>query len=354
MASHISVVVSQGQSHHPAKRRLEEEIVARLLTEPAVEVNVIPHLYDLKADGSAILCLQGISRDVIVLAWMFPRATRWILNRNGISGQEGITLLKENIEGEEDSVDEQEDSDSKPERVIESLQIPNRKIYCLNLAADTNPDTFIQEVQRIAQETQVKTVETIGWLNGKPKPEHVQRMNHPLPGNVEHAAQAVVDPPQHDANIVEETTERRWYPVIDMSRCTNCMECIDFCLFGVYGVDQKDTILVEQPDNCRKGCPACSRVCPENAIVFPTHKSPAIAGSADVAAALKIDLSKLFGAPEGDAVDIAVRERDEQLSIAGRDLVGDAVGISRPKLPATDTEPDDLDRLIDQLDALDL
>jgi len=32
--------------------------------------------------------------------------------------------------------------------------------------------------------------------------------------------------------------------------------------------------------------------------------------------------------------------------------VGDAVGISRPKLPATDTEPDDLDRLIDQLDAL--
>ena len=96
MASHISVVVSQGQSHHPAKRRLEEEIVARLLTEPAVEVNVIPHLYDLKADGSAILCLQGISRDVIVLAWMFPRATRWILNRNGISGQEGITLLKEN------------------------------------------------------------------------------------------------------------------------------------------------------------------------------------------------------------------------------------------------------------------
>jgi MinD superfamily P-loop ATPase len=45
------------------------------------------------------------------------------------------------------------------------------------------------------------------------------------------------------------------------------MECIDFCLFGVYGVDRGETILVEQPDNCRKGCPACSRVCPENAIM---------------------------------------------------------------------------------------
>ena len=41
-------------------------------------------------------------------------------------------------------------------------------------------------------------------------------------------------------------------PVIDRNRCTNCMECIDFCLFGVYGVDQDDRILVELPDNCRK------------------------------------------------------------------------------------------------------
>ena len=56
------------------------------------------------------------------------------------------------------------------------------------------------------------------------------------------------------------------------------MECIDFCLFGVYGIDEQETILVEQPDNCRKGCPACSRVCPENAIIFPQHKTPVIAG----------------------------------------------------------------------------
>ncbi len=79
---------------------------------------------------------------------------------------------------------------------------------------------------------------------------------------------------------IDEHPGRRWYPVIDFSRCcTNCMECIDFCLFGVYGVDGAQTILVEQPDNCRKGCPACSRVCPSNAIMFPQHKTPAIAGA---------------------------------------------------------------------------
>ena len=92
-----------------------------------------------------------------------------------------------------------------------------------------------------------------------------------------------------------EDVRRRWYPVIDYSRCTNCMECIDFCLFGVYGVDGADRILVEQQDNCKKGCPACSRVCPVNAIFFPEHKTPAIAGAEGGGATdFKIDLSKLF------------------------------------------------------------
>src|SRR5262249_8737392 len=95
--------------------------------------------------------------------------------------------------------------------------------------------------------------------------------------------------------------ERRWYPVIDYSRCTNCMECIDFCLFGVYGVDSLDRILVENQDNCKRGCPACSRVCPEQAIMFPDYKTPAIAGApVGAIGALKIDLTRLFG---GDAKD---------------------------------------------------
>ena len=362
MANRISVVVSQGQSHHPAKRQLEEEIVGQLLTERAVEVTVIPNLYDLTADGSAILCLQGIADPMIVLAWMYPRAIRWILSRNGIRGKEGITLLDE--ESEEDGAEEI-DGDSADrtadenadKRVTESLELPDRKIYCLNLSTESDPDVFVKEIKRIASEAQVKTIDSIDWLSGNPKPQHVERMLQPLPGNIEHRAggNGVVDNSTDDApTVIEEPTERRWYPVIDMSRCTNCMECIDFCLFGVYGIDQVDTILVEQPDNCRKGCPACSRVCPENAILFPQHKTPAIAGSNEVAAAIKVDLSKLFGAPEAEAVDVAIRERDEQLLLVGRDIVGDTVGVSREKSVAQEEAPDALDQLIDQLDALDL
>ena len=122
---------------------------------------------------------------------------------------------------------------------------------------------------------------------------------------------------RHRVRHTGTTPARRWYPVIDYSRCTNCMECIDFCLFGVYGVDQQETILVEQPDNCRKGCPACSRVCPENAIIFPQHKTPAIAGDPSIGGEMKIDLSQLFGKPSD--LDIAARERDEHLRLAGRE-----------------------------------
>jgi ferredoxin len=143
------------------------------------------------------------------------------------------------------------------------------------------------------------------------------------------------------------------------------MECIDFCLFGVYGVDRAETILVEQPDNCRKGCPACSRVCPENAIIFPQHKSPAIAGApVESGGAFKIDLSKLFGAPDRneDPAAAAARERDEQLILAGRSAVGNAapnqVAVSPSKTnddtAVAKTSRDALDSLIDQLDSLDL
>ena len=205
-------------------------------------------------------------------------------------------------------------------RVIEMFPRTSRKVYCLDMRAASG-EKIAEEVQRIAIATDANAMESI-----------------------------VAAPTRF-----EDSATRRWYPVIDFSRCTNCMECIDFCLFGVYGLDEAETILVEQPDNCRKGCPACSRVCPAGAIMFPQHKAPAIAGAAvEGDEGFKIDLSLLFGAPDKttDAVAVAARERDEQLLLAGRETVG------MPKLrhhAATSSQPkDDLDRLIDDLDRCEL
>src|SRR5262249_15228000 len=144
--------------------------------------------------------------------------------------------------------------------------------------------------------------------------------------------------------------DRRWYPVIDYSRCTNCLECLDFCLFGVYGVDQLDRILVENQDSCKKGCPACSRVCPEQAITFPHYDTPAIADSpAGAIGGLKIDLTRLFGGDAKDALQQAVAERDRELVADGRQAVGMSVGIPKRQADKPQGPKDDLDRLMDSL-----
>jgi NAD-dependent dihydropyrimidine dehydrogenase PreA subunit len=60
-----------------------------------------------------------------------------------------------------------------------------------------------------------------------------------------------------------------WYPVIDYDRCTNCKQCLQFCLFGTYETDADDRVTVAQPQNCKNNCPACARICPATAIIFP-------------------------------------------------------------------------------------
>jgi NAD-dependent dihydropyrimidine dehydrogenase PreA subunit len=91
-----------------------------------------------------------------------------------------------------------------------------------------------------------------------------------------------------------------WFPVIDYSRCTNCMQCLSFCLFDVYGVSADRKIQVQNQSNCKTECPACSRVCPEVAIMFPKYRHAPINGD-EVQAddlrreAMKVDISALLG-----------------------------------------------------------
>jgi NAD-dependent dihydropyrimidine dehydrogenase PreA subunit len=357
----IAVVISQGQSANPAKRQLEEDIVGALLMEPGIDVVVIPHLYDLKPDGTGLLALSGIPGNMIVLSWLFERAARWTLDRFGICGLEGLTTIKaadDEEDEEEGESAEKQDAEAK-ERVIDARQMPNRRIYCIDLRVHNQSQPYIEEVKRIARENSMQLMGLDGWIGGSPKPEQLQRYMQPTNdtalGPPVEIKSAPVETAPHSALRIpnsDDEAARRWYPVIDYSRCTNCMECIDFCLFGVYGVDKVETILVEQPDNCRKGCPACSRVCPENAIIFPQHKTPTIAGAAVVAGSLKIDLSKLFGAPETNetAEQAAVRERDEQLLLAGRQAVGANIGLPKRQAANGKQPKDDLDSLIDALD----
>ena len=342
----IPVVVSLGQSNNPVKRELEEAVVTELGKLAAFDVVVIPNLYDLTAKSESMAALQQITGDLLVFSWLYQRSTHWLLDRNGIHGKLGEVLLQSDDEDdEEDSPPTDNDEAEEVVRVIDQRPPSDRTIYCLDLRVTDTAADFVAEAKRIASELSDQNLDQ--WIQGEPSEEQQARYQQPQ-------NDTALGPNGNKPNTVriEEAAGRRWYPVIDFSRCTNCMECIDFCLFGVYGVDKAETILVEQPDNCRKGCPACSRVCPENAIVFPQHKTPAIAGAPAENAGFKIDLSLLFGQP--DAAELAAQERDEQLVIAGRSPVEETPILARRQTEATAAQPDQLDELIDGLDTLDL
>jgi len=323
MPARTTVFISKGQSNHPAKRQLEAELALHLMRQPTVDVVVVPHLYDLRPEHPAVMTMRHATGSFVVLAWLYPRAAHWILDRLGVAGRMGASQTRAVSSGTERD---------GPSPVTARRPLPRRTIFHVDLRSSLQRDDLIAEIE-----------------------SRITACGGPLVALDAAPAEPVIPRgPAAPAPPINHPTTRRWYPVIDYSRCTNCMECIDFCLFGVYGIDAQETILVEQPDNCRKGCPACSRVCPENAIMFPQHKSPAIAGDPTaVAGAAKLNLSDLFGAPA--PADTAQRERDQHLRDVGRERGGgDADGA--PAGPQQDQTPrkDALDGLVDQLNELDL
>jgi NAD-dependent dihydropyrimidine dehydrogenase PreA subunit len=124
----------------------------------------------------------------------------------------------------------------------------------------------------------LRTIEA-GGLDPAALADAIQRESQPPPGT---------------------TAWKPWFPVIDYSRCTNCMQCLSFCLFDVYGVSADRKIQVQNQSNCKTDCPACSRVCPAVAIMFPKYRHGPINGEEvtddDVRReAMKVDISALLG-----------------------------------------------------------
>jgi NAD-dependent dihydropyrimidine dehydrogenase PreA subunit len=118
---------------------------------------------------------------------------------------------------------------------------------------------------------------------------------------IERGAGSQAGEPATDAPPAGKATPwKPWFPVIDYSRCTNCMQCLSFCLFEVYGVSADSKIQVQHQSNCKTDCPACSRVCPEVAIMFPKYRHGPINGEEVTAddirrEAMKVDISALLG-----------------------------------------------------------
>ena len=148
----VTVVLSQAPGKHPAKRALEESVVAALLLEPDLEVSVVPNLYDLGPDHTGRLFLESVKGDMVVLSWLYPRAAFWLLDRDGIKGHFGETRLKpaaDEDEGDEAEVDTPVD---KPEAIGPAGAIPDRHIYTLDLRDSNKYEAYVAEIKRIGAE----------------------------------------------------------------------------------------------------------------------------------------------------------------------------------------------------------
>src|SRR6476620_1170986 len=222
--SRLTVILSQAPGKHPAKRSLEESVVAALLLEPDLEVSVVPNLYDLGPDHTGRLFLGSVKGDLVVLSWLYPRAAFWLLDRDGIKGHAGETQLKPPTDDDEDDTPAEPDAE-KPPAIGAAGTVPDRHIYCLDLRDFNRPDPYVQEGRRIAAECRDRrAAKTREKAANNPA---IIQLGLSVNGNGNgngHAADAV---PAALASFTPEAllapAGRRWYPVIDYSRCTNCL-----------------------------------------------------------------------------------------------------------------------------------
>lgn len=99
------------------------------------------------------------------------------------------------------------------------------------------------------------------------------------------------------------------------------MQCLSFCLFGVFGADENGKLRVVSAENCKINCPACARVCPEMAIIFPKYSMSPIDGG-EISEAdkqnqpgQKVDISLLLGGDIYETLRRRNREAKERFSL---------------------------------------
>lgn len=245
------------------------------LEKAGVRFTVVDSIYDMHDVDTGVAYLRGIAGDLLVMGWHYPRAIKWILARNDLE-----------VNGR------------------------SRKLHCLDVR-ESKPEALAQRVVDILAGRATAVVAPPPKARGKGQKDSLTPKERGEKADLELA-------PPENAKL-----SPRWYPVVDYDACTNCMECMDFCLFGVYSVDGGGMLRVMQQDQCRQDCPACARVCPVGAIVFPkylTNQSIAGSESGGDRGDIKLDLSAIFGKPKGRHQ--AALERDRELLKAGRKPVG--------------------------------
>jgi NAD-dependent dihydropyrimidine dehydrogenase PreA subunit len=143
----------------------------------------------------------------------------------------------------------------------------------------------------------------------------------PLPSNAEIINLRTSTPPHSHTPTLPHPPppDPAWFPVIDAARCTNCGQCFEFCLFGVYEKDADGKVRVVNPQSCKNNCPACARICPAAAIIFPkVGESPIngaeISDEEMLKANIKVNVDEILGGDVYAALNARKQKRKSLLN----------------------------------------
>lgn len=169
---------------------------------------------------------------------------------------------------------------------LEAAKASGHKVVCVDdlcgLAASNDPlfAEWAAEDQLIVAACYPRAVKALFTHAGANLPENAQVINlrtaeTPLEIKGSDPFSLQTEPAEPQIITAPDPEWIPWFPIIDYNRCKNCKQCLNFCLFGVYAQNSDGMVEVARPNKCKTGCPACARVCPFAAIIFPKYdKSP--------------------------------------------------------------------------------
>ena len=183
MARRISVVLSQTQRPNPTQRDFEGTLVAELLMVHGIEVTLIPDLATLNQGDTGMLCLEGITGDMVLLSWYSPQESIQQLHQRGVLGRPGRTSFDESAV--------KDDPTSHP-----------RIIFAINMDRLPSVQHCCEEIQRIREEVAVTTYDLgIPVIGDKNTTELVPKPNQDLTES--NKSQDVANDPPMDRDTVE-------------------------------------------------------------------------------------------------------------------------------------------------------
>ncbi len=145
MASRLTVVLAQTPHAGSQQRACEESLLPPLLTEPQLELTIIPHLEQLQPGDTGTLCLQGIRGPMLLLSWLAPARAHAELQRCGIEGRRAPHELD-------------------PE--ASAIDTGERPIYFVDLHSCRVPESVVNLSRRLRDALQVRTVPIASLLKG--------------------------------------------------------------------------------------------------------------------------------------------------------------------------------------------